>query len=189
MHPIIDWHVGYQERIDALQATNVVPILIGKRAPLMMGVNAADTAKVVFCYPGVELVQPKIFFPLDNTNPVQGDRCNDRAFTAADRAIAAPRIDDALWEFEHQHYAAAVTHQPMLGLNGNATNLPDTHMIASIDKPMNSIEPKVGSDGYSQAYSSHDEWKTVRVRVKDRLCSRGQRKRKQMRIDGTSMEL
>ena len=97
MHPIIDWHIRYQKRINTLKATNVVPILIRERAPLMVGVDAADTAKVVLCDTGVELVQPEIFFPMDDTNPVQGDRGHNCAFTAADRAIAAPRIDDAVW--------------------------------------------------------------------------------------------
>jgi len=96
----------------------------------MVGVDAADTAKVVFCYKGVELVKPKIFFSLDKTNPVQRDRCHDRAFAAADGAIAASRIHDALWQFELQDHAATVTLQPMLGLNGNAANLSNFHMIA-----------------------------------------------------------
>jgi len=100
MYPLIDQHIRCQKRIDTLQATNVVPILIRKRAPLMMGVDPTRTAKLMFGYEGVELVAPKIFFPLDDTNPVWGDRCHDCAFTAADRAIAAPRIDDAVREFE-----------------------------------------------------------------------------------------
>ena len=95
----------------------------------MVGVDAADTAKVVFCYKGVELVKPKIFFPLDKTNRVQRDRCHDRAFVAADGAIAASRINDALWQFELQDHAATVTLQPMLGLNGNAANLSNFHML------------------------------------------------------------
>ena len=44
MHPVIDWHIGYQEGIDAFKAANVVTVLIRKRAALMVGVDAADTA-------------------------------------------------------------------------------------------------------------------------------------------------
>jgi len=109
MHPVIDWHIGYQEGIDAFKAANVVTILIRKRAALMVGVDAADTAKVGLCYPGVELVKLKIFSPLDDTNPIQRDRRQDRAFAAADRAIAASRINDALWQFELRDHAATVT--------------------------------------------------------------------------------
>ena len=53
MHPIIDWHIRYQKRIDTHKATNVVPILIRKRAPLMMGVDPTRTAKVMFGYEGL----------------------------------------------------------------------------------------------------------------------------------------
>jgi len=50
---IIDWHIRYQKRIDTLKATNVVPVLIRKRAPLMVGVDPTRTAKVMFGYEGL----------------------------------------------------------------------------------------------------------------------------------------
>jgi predicted small lipoprotein YifL len=93
---------------------------------------------------------PQVLFTLHDANGVQRDRRHHRALALADRAIAASRINDALWQFELQDHAATVTLQPMPGLNGDATNLPDTHIFASIAKPIKPIKLEVGSGRSSE---------------------------------------
>ena len=41
-------------------------------------------------------------------------------------------MNDALWQFEFQDYAATVTLKAMLGLNGNAANLSEFDLIAGL---------------------------------------------------------
>jgi hypothetical protein len=41
-------------------------------------------------------------------------------------------MNDALWQFEFQDYAAKVTLKTMLGLNGKAANLSDFDLIAGL---------------------------------------------------------
>ena len=41
-------------------------------------------------------------------------------------------MNDALWQFEFQDYAAKVTPKTMLGLNGKAANLSDFDLIAGL---------------------------------------------------------
>src|SRR5690606_18026243 len=49
-------HLAQVERIDALQAGDVEPVLVGVRAPLVVGVDAAYPAEPVARGHGVELV-------------------------------------------------------------------------------------------------------------------------------------
>jgi hypothetical protein len=61
---VIDWNVLDEERVDSLQTTDVVPILIRERSALVVGVDAAVGAKVVLGNVGVELVELEYLLPL-----------------------------------------------------------------------------------------------------------------------------
>ena len=47
------------ERIDSLEASEIEAVLFGIGAALMMGIDAANGAEVVFGCLGVELIQPQ----------------------------------------------------------------------------------------------------------------------------------
>jgi hypothetical protein len=53
---ITDWYFGQKVWVDSFQATDVVAIFVRVRTPLMMGVDAAVEAEVVFRDEGVELI-------------------------------------------------------------------------------------------------------------------------------------
>jgi hypothetical protein len=54
--PIVNRNVGDSKWIDALKATDVIAVLLGVRAPLVVSMDAAHGAKVVLGRTGVELI-------------------------------------------------------------------------------------------------------------------------------------
>ena len=88
------------ERIDPFKATDVVTILIRIRTTLMMGIDAAVGAEVVLRHLRVELVDLERLLALDDIDPRQSDRSDDRAFPTADGAIATTGVDDAIGQFK-----------------------------------------------------------------------------------------
>jgi hypothetical protein len=53
---ITDWHFGQKVWVDSFEATDVVAIFARVRTPLMMRVDAAVDAEVVFRDEAVELI-------------------------------------------------------------------------------------------------------------------------------------
>ena len=68
---VIDRHLRKKERIDALEAADVVAVLIWKRATLMVDVDAAGTAEVVLGDHRVELVHAQVLSALDDSDAVE----------------------------------------------------------------------------------------------------------------------
>ena len=54
------------ERVDAFKAADVVAILVGERATLMMGVDATVGTEVVLGYVRIELVELQSFLSLND---------------------------------------------------------------------------------------------------------------------------
>lgn len=52
-------HVCNIKRVDPVEAPDVEAVLLGIGAALMMGIDAANGAEVVFGCLGVELIQPQ----------------------------------------------------------------------------------------------------------------------------------
>lgn len=94
----------------------------------MVGVDPARAAEVVLGHMGVELIQPKVLLTLNDTDGIQRDRGHHRAFASADRAIAAPGVDDAVWQVQFEHHRAAVARQPMARLDGHIADLVNAHI-------------------------------------------------------------
>ena len=63
---ILQWHGLQIEWVDALEAPDVVAVLVWKRAALMMGVDAAVGAEEVPRHVGVELVELQCLLTLYN---------------------------------------------------------------------------------------------------------------------------
>jgi len=59
-------------------------------------------------FPGVELVQAEYVLTFNDSNGRQGDRCDDCAFPATDRAIAAARVDYAVGHIDFKLDGTAV---------------------------------------------------------------------------------
>ena len=93
---IIDWDLTEQEWVDAFQTADVVPVLVGKRAALVVRVDAADAAKVVLCHARIELVEAKVFFTREYADATQRDRRDDGTLAPANGTVAAARVDDAV---------------------------------------------------------------------------------------------
>jgi hypothetical protein len=94
--PVTDRNLWNVKRIDALQAADIVCVLLGVGAPLMMSVNATDGAKIVLGRVSVELVNPDVFGAFDDVKPTSRHKRHDCAATPTVRAVATPRIDDTI---------------------------------------------------------------------------------------------
>lgn len=94
----------------------------------MVGVDPARAAKVVLCHMGVELIQPKLLLTLDDADGIHRDRGHYRTFAPADRAVAAPGVDDAVRQVQFEHHRAAVARQPMAELDGHIADLVNAHV-------------------------------------------------------------
>ena len=82
VHTVVDRYIGNEEGIDAFQAPDVVPVLIGERAALMMRIDATVNAKVVLGHPRVELVQAQVLLAPNDSDSIQRDGCNDCSASA-----------------------------------------------------------------------------------------------------------
>ena len=69
---------------------------MGIGAPLVMGINATNGAKVMLGGFGIKFIAFQYIITLEDLNPRQRNRADNRALTAADRTIAAARIFDAI---------------------------------------------------------------------------------------------
>lgn len=96
VNTIIRGHIFQIEWIDPFEATNVVTIFMGIGTPLVMGVNTAVGAKVMLGGFGIEFIAFQHIFTLEDLDPRQRYRADNRALTAADRTIAAARIFNAI---------------------------------------------------------------------------------------------
>ena len=128
---VIDWHLAEQEWIDALQAAHVVAVLVGERASPVVRVDAADTAEVVPCDLRVELVEAKVLLAQHDADAAEWHRSDDRPLAAANRAVAAAWIDDAVRQVEFDHYGAAVTGEAVLREDRDASHGCDRHSASA----------------------------------------------------------
>jgi hypothetical protein len=60
-------YIGNVERIHIVEASNVVAVLVGIRAALMMRIDSAVGAEVVLRGHRVELIQPKNLMAFENS--------------------------------------------------------------------------------------------------------------------------
>ena len=122
------------ERVDALQAPNVVPVLTRIRTPLMVCVDSAMATKVVLRRARVELIQPKGISALNDADAGKRNRGHNRAPATAHRAIAAPWIDDSVGQIQFQHHSPAVASEPMLRFDFRFTHKLDHDVAIAIDR-------------------------------------------------------
>ena len=91
----------------------------------MMGVNAADRAEVVLGFARVELVQAEFVGTPQDAQVRERYRADHGALASADRAIAAPRVDDAIGQPEFEFDRATVAAGAVDGTNYGVANLFD----------------------------------------------------------------
>jgi hypothetical protein len=72
VHSVADWHRAESVRINAFQASDVVPVRVGVGSAQVVGVDATDLAKVVLCSPGVELDSCSVSSPWRTLIPGRG---------------------------------------------------------------------------------------------------------------------
>ena len=106
----------------ALNASDVYPKLLGRRPPLMVRVDPASLAEIVFRCVRIELVKRQVFRAFDDVDATQRHRGNHRAFAPANRTIAAPWINDAIRQVKLQFHRTAMTSGAMPGLDDDAVN-------------------------------------------------------------------
>jgi hypothetical protein len=122
VNAILHGNVGYGEGIDALEAPDVVTVLVRVRAALVMGVDAADAAEVVLGRVGVELVALEVFCTLHDAEPGKKHGSHNCSLATADRAVAPPWALDAVGKIKLQLHGAAVARGAVRGLDGDAAN-------------------------------------------------------------------
>jgi hypothetical protein len=127
VHTVIGTDVPQVERIDALQAADVVSILFGVGAPLMMGMNAADGAEIVPRRVRVELVHAEMLGALGDVQSTQWHRRHDRASTPTIRAVAPSRADNPIGQIQQQLHSTTVARGAMLGLDHSVTDFFEVH--------------------------------------------------------------
>lgn len=126
--PVIDRNIRDIKRIHALKAADVVPVLLGAGSPLVMGMNAADGAEIVPGCVRVELVDAELLGTLDDVQPAQRYGSHDDAATPTIRAVAPPRVHDAVRQAEQQLDGAAVAGGAVLSLDGRVTYALQAHL-------------------------------------------------------------
>ena len=122
---VIGWNIRDCKRVNALQAANVVAVLVWVGAALMMSVDATVATEIVLCDARIELIELQVLCALEDTDAAQSHGSDNRAFAPADGAVAAAWADDAVWQVELQLHRATVTGSAMFGLNLDAANFPE----------------------------------------------------------------
>lgn len=95
-------------KIDALDAGDIETILRRDTATLMVRVDATDAAEIMPCDLGVPLVERELVRATGNPQALQRDPGHDRALSAADRAVAAPDVLEAVYQVYLELHGLAV---------------------------------------------------------------------------------
>lgn len=66
VHTVVRWHVRDIERVYTFETAHVVAIFVRIRAALVMRIDAAIGAEIVFRRFGVELIQLQHIMPFDD---------------------------------------------------------------------------------------------------------------------------
>ena len=112
-------------RIDTFQAANVITVLVRIGATLMMGINPAITAEVMFRGAGIELVKLQLTLALDDMDSLLRHGRDYCAAAAAHRAIAAAGVDDTIRQIKLQNHRAAVASGAVSGQDWSRTDFLD----------------------------------------------------------------
>ena len=89
-------YLGEIEGTDALKASDVHTVFLRVRPPLMMCVNPAPAAEIVFRNPRVELIKRQQISPFHDLEIMQMGRHGNAATHPTQRAIAPPGRGQAL---------------------------------------------------------------------------------------------
>ena len=81
----------------------------------MVRVDAAFATEVMLGSMGVELVELEMLRAFHDANPAQGNRRHHCTLAATDGTVAAPGINDALWQVKLKFHRAAMTRGTVLG--------------------------------------------------------------------------
>ena len=129
IYPIIGRNLGNLERVDPFKTPDVVPVLLGFGAPLVVRVDAAYFTEVMLGGVGVERVNPEMLGTFDDVKSAKWHGCDDRAAAPAVRAITAPRIHDPVGQVEQQLHRTTVTRSVVLNVYDCAANIFDSHFL------------------------------------------------------------
>src|SRR5690606_38611017 len=119
IHAILRRDIGKVIRIDTLQATDVVTVLLRIRPSLVVGMDPAVGAEVVPGRVGIELIKLQVLGTLDHVQTAQRHGRDNRPLATAGGAIAAARVDDAVRKVRLQSHGTAMASGAMPALNGN----------------------------------------------------------------------
>src|SRR5256885_2270299 len=105
---VMDYDLLEIERRHSLETRHIDAELVGVRAALVVGVDPANTAEMMFGDAGVEAVGRELVFALRDLEGIWRRRNRDGAAHAADRAGAAPRRGEAFGQRRRELHRAAV---------------------------------------------------------------------------------
>src|SRR6185295_502091 len=105
---VVDHDLGEIERRDALEAGNVDRELVGVRAALVVGIDAAHRAEMMLGDARVEAVGGELVGAFEDPESVMGRSHRDRPAHPADRAGAAPRRGQPKRQLRRELHCAAM---------------------------------------------------------------------------------
>src|SRR6185437_4834166 len=118
---VADANVPERVRVDALYAGDVEAEERRIAAPLVVRIDAAHLAEIVFRLLCVPLIERELVGALDHAQAVDRHGGHDRAPAAAQRAITAPQVLQTVGQFELECDGSAMAsaapdtdHRPLL---------------------------------------------------------------------------
>ena len=118
MHPVAGRHLSQIERVDPLKTGEVVAIFRRIGSALVIGVDAADAAEVVFRGAGVELVAAKRRLPCRMRMPESGTEATMAPRCRQKEKSQRRGIHHAIRQGQLQHHGAAVAARLVFLLDG-----------------------------------------------------------------------
>jgi hypothetical protein len=115
IHAVASWNRPEFERVDTLEAANVVPVFQWIRATPVVSVHATSRTEEVFGRTSVELIHAKSLLTSNNGDTSEGYRGNDGTTSSAQRTVAPAWIHDTLGQIQFQHYRPTVARGAMFG--------------------------------------------------------------------------
>jgi len=107
--PIVNHHLAEIERRQALEASGIYAELVRIRAALVVGIDAADRAEMMFSRSSVEAVCGEFVFALMYLESLMGRGDRHRPAHPANAAGATTRRRQTEWQFGSELDSAAMT--------------------------------------------------------------------------------
>ena len=104
----INRHLCKIKRAHPLNARNIDPVLVGRRAALVEGIDAAFRTEVMLGFASAELIKRQRLLPLGNSDIPQIGRYRHSASHTAERAVAPACSSQAVGQAQRKPHGPAM---------------------------------------------------------------------------------